>query len=112
RIAGCFWSTDPGAHQKDKRNCDAESTGRRGLSYHHFVFKAVCDADYIAILIAWPLAYWLTTRWLEQYAYRIGQSAGYYLLVGAIVCSISFLLIGLQCLKVAVTNPVNSLKNE
>jgi len=66
----------------------------------------------IAILIAWPLAYWLTTRWLEQYAYRIGQSAGYYLLVGAIVCSISFLLIGLQCLKVAVTNPVNSLKNE
>src|SRR6185312_2831189 len=66
----------------------------------------------IAILIAWPLAYWLTSRWLEQYAYRIGQDAGYYLLVGAIVCALSFLLIGLQCLKVALANPVKSLKNE
>lgn len=64
------------------------------------------------MLIAWPLAYLLTGRWLEQYAYRIAQNAGNYLLVGAVVCGASFLLITLQCLKVALTNPVKSLKTD
>jgi ABC-type antimicrobial peptide transport system permease subunit len=66
----------------------------------------------MAVLIAWPLAYLLSTRWLEQYAYRIGQNAGNYLVVAAVVSAMSFLLISLQCLKVALTNPVKSLKTE
>jgi len=66
----------------------------------------------IAILIAWPFGYLLTNRWLEQYAYRIPQNAGNYLMVGAVVSAASFLLIGLQCMKVALTNPVKSLKSE
>jgi putative ABC transport system permease protein len=66
----------------------------------------------VALLIAWPLAWLVTGRWLRQYAYRIPQEAGNYLLVGAIVCAASFLLIGLQCMKVALANPVKSLKTE
>jgi len=65
-----------------------------------------------ALLIAWPLAWLLAGRWLEQYAYRITQNAGNYLLVGGVVCAASFLLIALQCMKVALTNPVKSLKTE
>ena len=58
------------------------------------------------------LAWLVTGRWLQQYAYRITQDAGNYLLAGAIVCVASFLLIGLQCMKVALANPVKSLKTE
>ncbi len=86
-----------------------------GAEIYHIIIlflKQYTSLIGIAILIAWPLAYFLTSRWLEQYAYRIGQHAWYYVLVGAIVFSVSFLLISAQCLKVALANPVNSLKTE
>ncbi|MDP4150165.1 MAG: ABC transporter permease [Bacteroidota bacterium] len=66
----------------------------------------------IANFIALPLAYVLTNRWLDQYPYRIAQTAGAYLLSGALVSVIAFALICLQCLKAASANPVKSLRTE
>lgn len=66
----------------------------------------------VANLVAWPLAWYFTNQWLQQYQYRISQSAGNYFVAGGIVTVISFVLISLQCLKVATINPVKSLKTE
>ncbi len=63
----------------------------------------------IGLAIAFPLAWLISARWLEQYAYRVDQSIWTYLLVGGSVCVGALLLIGLQCLKTALANPVKSL---
>ncbi len=64
----------------------------------------------MANLIAWPLAYAVTNKWLESYAYRITQNIAPYLFVGAVIFFIAFGLIALQCLKTAMANPVKSLR--
>ena len=66
----------------------------------------------IANIIAWPLAFIITNKWLESYAYRIEQSWGTFVLVGAITFTTAFILITVQCYKVALANPVKSLRTE
>lgn len=66
----------------------------------------------IANIIAWPLAYAVTNKWLENYAYRIQQNISPYLLVCAFIFITAFALIGAQCFKAASANPVRSLRAE
>jgi ABC-type antimicrobial peptide transport system permease subunit len=66
----------------------------------------------IANIIAWPLAYIVTNKWLENYAYRIQQNAMPYLFVGFFIFITALMLIAAQCFKVAVSNPIAALRNE
>lgn len=66
----------------------------------------------ISNIVAWPLAYLITAKWLDGYAYRVGQSVTPYLFVGIFILVTASLLISGQCLKAALVNPVESLKTE
>jgi putative ABC transport system permease protein len=66
----------------------------------------------VANIIAWPLAYSFTNKWLESYAYRIHQDLGPFVLVGACTFLMAFALIAVQCFKVAVANPAERLRTE
>ncbi len=66
----------------------------------------------IANLIAWPLAYYYSNQWLEQFAYRIIQPVSIYLIAGIFVTAVAFILILCQSLKIAMANPVRSLRSE
>jgi ABC-type lipoprotein release transport system permease subunit len=66
----------------------------------------------IANVIAWPSAYCFTNKWLENYAYRVQQDFGPFVLVGASTFLMAFVLIALQCFKVAVANPAERLRTE
>jgi len=66
----------------------------------------------LANIIAWPLAYWLTGKWLEDYVYRADQNVVPYLLVLVIIFATAFLLIIAQCYKVASANLLKGLRIE
>ena len=66
----------------------------------------------LANIIAWPIAYMVINHWLQGYAYRIDQRILSYLLAAVIVFATAFIFITLQCYKIAVTNPVESLRTE
>jgi len=66
----------------------------------------------IANIIAWPLAYTMVNHWLQSYAYRTEQTITPYLFAGAFIFIMTFIFIGLQCLKTASANPVESLRSE
>jgi len=86
-----------------------------GAEIHHILslfIKQYALLLLIANLIAWPLAYYFSNQWLQQFVYRIPQGMSIYFVAGIFVAAVAFLLIGLQCLKVAVANPVKSLKVE
>lgn len=66
----------------------------------------------ISNIIAWPLAYIITAKWLEGYAYRIDQDIIPYVFVCFFILATAFILIAAQCFKAAIANPVKSLKVE
>ncbi|MHA4807149.1 ABC transporter permease [Flavitalea flava] len=66
----------------------------------------------ISNLVAWPLAWLLTDKWLEGYVYRIRQDIGPYLYVGVFIFAAAFIIISMQCLKSARANPVRDLRAE
>jgi ABC-type antimicrobial peptide transport system permease subunit len=64
----------------------------------------------IAILIAFPLAWWLMDNWLQNFAYHISIGTGVFILTGLLMVIITFLTIGYQSVKAALMNPTKSLK--
>ncbi len=66
----------------------------------------------LANIIAWPVAYWIISTWLENYAYKINIGFIPFLLVGALSFVSAFLLIALQCLKVASASPIKGIRAE
>ncbi|HVY76795.1 MAG TPA: ABC transporter permease [Puia sp.] len=65
-----------------------------------------------ALLIAFPVAWWMMNSWLQGFAYRIPLHAGLFLLAAFAVAIITLLTISFQAIRAAVVNPVNSLRAE
>lgn len=63
-------------------------------------------------LLAWPLAYFLMNRWLQQFSYRQGISVLSFLWAAAAVLIVALITVSSQTLKAALANPANSLKYE
>ena len=66
----------------------------------------------LACLLAWPLAYFLTSQWLQEFAYRIRIGTGYFLLGGLISSGIAVLVVTSQVIRAPRANPVESIKYE
>ncbi len=70
----------------------------------------------IAFLLGAPLAWWATTNWLENFAFRIDMGWRFFLPLalgaGGLAALIAFLTVGSQSIKAALANPVKSLRNE
>ena len=66
----------------------------------------------IAFLLASPLAWWAMHGWLQNFAYHIKVEWWVFLLAGALAFLIALLTVSFQAIKVAVANPVRSLRTE
>jgi putative ABC transport system permease protein len=63
-------------------------------------------------LIAWPLAYWGMSKWLENYEFAIQINVWLFIVPALLVLLIALLTISFQTIKAARANPVKSLKYE
>lgn len=66
----------------------------------------------IAGVVACPLAYIIMSNWLQEYAYRIHITASPFIVSVLILGCITALLICIQTIKAAISNPVKSLRTE
>ena len=66
----------------------------------------------LANVIAWPLTYIITNKWLQSYAYRVNHDIIPYLVVCFFIFITAFSMITIQCFKAGVANPVKSLRTE
>jgi putative ABC transport system permease protein len=66
----------------------------------------------VAFLIAVPLAWWGISSWLEGYEYRISIGWELFALSGVAAFVIAWITVAYHSIKVAVSNPVDSLKSE
>ena len=66
----------------------------------------------IANIIAWPMAWYLTHQWLQDFAYRTNMSWWIFLLCGVLSLVLAVLTVSSQAVRAAMVNPVKSLKAE
>jgi putative ABC transport system permease protein len=66
----------------------------------------------VAAVIAFPVAWWVMNKWLEDFAYRTAVSWWLFALAGLLVMLIALLTISSLAIKAARANPVKSLRTE
>lgn len=67
---------------------------------------------FIAILVAFPLAWWVMKNWLSNYTYRINLGADMFVIAGFSLVIVAILTVSYQSLRSAISSPVKSLKSE
>ncbi len=66
----------------------------------------------IANVIAFPIAWWATDRWLQEYAYHIDIGWWVFALAAVMATLIALLTVSYQAVRAAMSNPVQSLRSE
>jgi putative ABC transport system permease protein len=66
----------------------------------------------VAILIAYPLAWWAMSTWLQGFVYRTSIDWGVFVLAGVMVLAVTLATVSIQAVKTALLNPVKNLKVE
>ena len=66
----------------------------------------------IAFVIGAPIAWWVMHNWLEDFAYRVNLQWWVFVAAGSIALVIALVTVGVQAIKAALANPVNSLRTE
>ena len=60
----------------------------------------------IALLIAIPIAWMATEKWLQNYPYRITPGWGIFSFAAALVILLALVTVSFQAIKAAIANPV------
>jgi putative ABC transport system permease protein len=66
----------------------------------------------ISCVFAFPAAYYITTQWLDGFAYKINVSWWMIVLPGVLVLLVTLLTISGQSIRAAMTNPADCMKDE
>jgi len=66
----------------------------------------------LAFVIAAPIAWWATYKWLQNYAYKTNMSWWIFAISGFSMLIIAIITLGMQTIKAARANPVQSLRSE
>jgi len=66
----------------------------------------------IAVVIAFPVSWWLMHQWLQNFAYRIEIKWWVFVLAGLVAILIALLTVSIQVIKAAVANPIKCLRTE
>jgi putative ABC transport system permease protein len=66
----------------------------------------------IAFVIATPLAWYMMSLWLENFAYSVSISPWVFAVAGLLALVIAFVTVSWQAIKAAFMNPVKSLRSE
>jgi putative ABC transport system permease protein len=65
---------------------------------------------FIACFIAFPVAWWVMSKWLEDFEYRIVIEAWIFVISAVIALVIALLTVSFQSIKAATINPVTNLR--
>ncbi|GAB4037264.1 ABC transporter permease [Spirosoma gilvum] len=66
----------------------------------------------LALLIASPIAGYVMSQWLRDFAYKIEVEWWFFALAGGLAIAVAVLTVSYQAIKAALVNPVKSLRTE
>ncbi|MFC2117568.1 ABC transporter permease [Bacteroidota bacterium] len=63
-------------------------------------------------IVAWPIAWFIMNKWLQNFAYQTKIYWWIFILAGSIALIIAFMTVAIQTIKTATRNPADSLRYE
>ncbi|MFD1145194.1 FtsX-like permease family protein [Larkinella insperata] len=99
------------AYQRVKEVGVRKVLGATVLSIVGLLTKDFLKLVLVAILIASPIAYYFTDRWLQNFAYKIDIEWWIFAAGAVMAILIAFITVSFQSIRAALANPVNSLKD-
>lgn len=90
---------------------------RKVLGANEVLITFLLSKEFIVLLISamvitMPLAWYLSEKWLQNYAYRTSIDPAIFIIGFLITFLVTFLTISYQTIKAAKTNPVDTLRSE
>lgn len=82
------------------------------MSIMQLLLKDFLKLVLIGTVLAFPVAWYASSRWLENYAYRIDIEWWVFAITGLAVMGIALATVGFQAKRSALANPVKSLRAE
>ena len=78
-----------------------------GLIYKEFLILVAA-----ALIISYPVAWYFMNKWLQNFAYRIEINILPFSIASLVILGTAIIVTGVHAFKAAVSNPVDSLRNE
>jgi putative ABC transport system permease protein len=74
--------------------------------------KTFLKPVFISSILAFPIAWWMLNKWLENFTYRVSISWWVFAAATIVALAVALLTVGYQAIKAASSNPVKSLRTE
>lgn len=100
------------AEQRTKEICIRKVLGASVRSLSIILTKEFIMLVFIAFVPAATIAWWVSSQWLNGFAYRVEINPFIFLISGVSAVAIAWLTVGYQSIKTARVNPVDSLRYE
>jgi putative ABC transport system permease protein len=109
---GLFGLATYSAEQRLKEIGMRKVLGANVLSLISLLAKDFVKLVFVACCVAFPIAWWGASRWLEEYAYHVEVTWWIFALAGVLAIGIALLTVSYQAIKTALISPVKILKSE
>ncbi|MEY3419747.1 MAG: hypothetical protein RIR48_23 [Bacteroidota bacterium] len=100
------------AEQKTKEIGIRKVMGANVIDLASLISKDFVKLVVIAMLLAFPVGYYLMDKWLSDFVFRIDIKWWVFALVGSAALLITILSVSYQSMKAAMMDPVKSLRSE
>jgi putative ABC transport system permease protein len=114
-VVGCmglFGLAAFSAEQRTKEIGIRKVLGASVMSIVTMLSKNFLKPVLIASVIAFPIAWWMMNKWLEDFPYRVTISWWIFGIAAIAALVIALITVSFQTIKAALTNPVKSLRAE
>ena len=114
-IVGCMGLFGLAAFSAEQRTKEIGIRKVLGASVFNIVkllSKSFLTMVLIASVIAFPIAWWAMNNWLEDFPYRVNISWWVFAIAVIAAVGIALITVSFQAIKVAIMNPVKSLRTE
>lgn len=109
---GLFGLATYSAEQRIKEIGVRKVLGATVFNLASLLSKDFLKLVFIANGVAFPIAWWATNKWLQEYAYHIDVQWWVFVIAGVVAIGIALLTVSYQAIKAAMANPVKSLRTE
>lgn len=109
---GLFGLATYSAEQRVKEIGVRKVLGATVLNLTSLLSKDFLKLVLIANGIAFPIAWWATSKWLQEYAYHIDLEWWIFVAAGVCACIIALITVSYQAIRAAMSSPVRNLRAE
>lgn len=99
-------------HQRTKEIGIRKVLGATVAQLLSLLSRDIVQLVILAFIIATPIAWWGVNSWLATFEYRVNISWFLFIAVGFLAILVALLTIGFHSLRIATSNPVDSIRTE